>query len=120
MVYSFSVNALGAQTETLISPDGIDESWDNKWLVAVQSEIDRWTVEMAIPFKTLRFKTDLSEWGINFVRVEPGSNETYVWSPVPRQFDAFDLGYLGSLQWDRAPTKTGKKHFTHSLCQSCS
>ncbi len=113
--YTFSVNAKGAQTEALISPssgqlDGndIDDSWDNKWLVATQNFPDRWTLEIAIPFKTLRFKSDLKEWGINFVRVDPGKNETYVWSPVPRQFNAFDLGYLGKLVWEKVPAKTGK------------
>ncbi len=112
---AFSVNARGAQTESLISPsgsglaaNGIDASWDNKWLVAVENYADRWTLEMAIPFKTLRFKTDLKQWHINFIRLEPGRNETHVWSPVPRQFDAFDLGYLGRLVWDEAPAKAGK------------
>lgn len=106
--YAFAVNAKGAQSELLISPNSSDESWDNKWFVAVQNESDKWTIEMAIPFKTLRFKTDLTEWGINFVRLDPGTNETHVWSPVPRQFDFFDLGYLGDLVWDKAPQKVGK------------
>ncbi|MCB0632925.1 MAG: DUF5916 domain-containing protein [Saprospiraceae bacterium] len=113
--YYFSVNALGAQTEALISPSGLglgavalDESWDNKWQVAVQNYPDRWTVEMAIPFKTLRFKAGLPEWGINFVRIDPGSNEVHVWAPVPRQFENFDIGYLGQLQWDEAPSGNGK------------
>lgn len=98
--YAFAVNAKGAQSELLISGasgNSVDESWDNKWFVAVQNEADKWTVEIAIPFKTLRFKTDLTEWGINFVRLDPGTNETHVWSPVPRQFNFFDLGYLGNL-----------------------
>jgi len=113
--YAFGVNAKGAQSELLISPSGsgfsgnsLDESWDNKWLVAVQNETDKWTVEMAIPFKTLRFKTDLTTWGINFIRLDPGDNETHVWSPVPRQFNEFDLGYLGELNWDVSPKKVGK------------
>ncbi len=106
--YAFAVNAKGAQSELLISPNSSDESWDNKWFVAVQNESNKWTVEMAIPFKTLRFKAGLSEWGINFVRLDPGTNETHVWSPVPRQFDFFDLGYLGNLAWDKAPQKVGK------------
>lgn len=113
--YSFSVNAKGAQTESLISPTGTglsanssDESWDNKWFVAVQNYTDKWTIEMAIPFKSLRYKTNITDWGINFVRLDPGLNETHVWSPVPRQFDAFDLGYLGKLQWDKAPKNVGK------------
>ncbi len=113
--YAFAVNAKGAQSELLISPSGagfdgnsLDESWDNKWFVAVQNESDKWTVEMAIPFKTLRFKTDLKTWGINFIRLDPGINETHVWSPVPRQFNEFDLGYLGTLDWDVSPQKVGK------------
>ena len=113
--YAFAVNAKGAQSELLISPSGsgfsgnsLDESWDNKWAVAVQNEADKWTVEMAIPFKTLRFKTDLTQWGINFIRLDPGINETHVWSPVPRQFNEFDLGYLGKLIWDKTPQKVGK------------
>lgn len=113
--YTFSVNALGAQTEALISPSGLgleanaaDESWDNKWQVVVQNGPEYWTIEMAIPFKSLRFKSGLEEWGINFIRIDPGSNQTHVWAPIPRQFDAFDLGYLGALQWDQAPTGVGK------------
>ena len=103
----FAVNALGAQTEAALA-DGIDDSWDNKWIVGVENYSDRWTIEMAIPFKTLRYKTGIEEWGINFIRLEPGSNETHTWSPIPRQFDIFDLGYLGSLTWDAAPIKAGK------------
>ncbi len=104
----FAVNALGAQTEALLTEGGVDESWDNKWFVEVKNHADRWIVEMAIPYKTLRFKTGVKEWGINFVRIEPGSNETHSWSPIPRQFEIFDLGYLGTLNWDTPPVKTGK------------
>ena len=112
--YAFAVNALGAQSEALLAPSSAglsgsttDESWDNKWFVAVQQSNDRWTAEFAIPFKTLRYKTNTDTWNINFVRTEPGRNETHVWAPVPRQFDAFDLGYFGKLKWDKPPKKAG-------------
>jgi Domain of unknown function (DUF5916)/Carbohydrate family 9 binding domain-like len=103
----FGVNALGAQTEVLITPDGADESWDNRWASAVRRHPDRWTVEMAIPFKTLRFKDGNPRWGINFLRSEPDFNEKNVWAPVPRQFEQHDLGYFGSLIWDTPPRKSG-------------
>lgn len=106
--FAFGVNALGAPTEALMAPDDTDPGWDNKWKSATQNHDDHWTVEFAIPFKTLRFKSDNKTWGINFFREESGSNENHVWSPVPRQFDGIDIGYFGLLEWDEAPQRKGK------------
>jgi hypothetical protein len=65
---------------------------------------DHYIVEIAIPLKTLRFKKGISQWGINFIRDDPGENTTDVWSPIPRQFDPTDLGYTGTMSWDQIPT----------------
>jgi len=105
--YGFGVNALGAPTEVLISPNDVDQSWDNKWFVSTKNMTDRWTIEMMIPFKSLRFKKGVTEWGINFSRTDPGKNETYVWSPVPRQFEFTDLGYFGRMKWSEPPSGSG-------------
>lgn len=112
--FLFSTSAYGVQSEALISASGtglsstnLDLSWDNRWFSEVQRHADYWTVEIAIPFKTLRYKANIKEWGINFYRLEPGSNEIHTWSPVPRQFDFFDLGYTASMIWDKAPEKQG-------------
>ena len=105
--YGFGVNALGAPTEVLISPNDADDSWDNKWFVSTKNTSNQWTVEMMIPFKSLRFKKGVTEWGINFSRTDPGKNETYVWSPVPRQFDFIDLGYYAKMKWTEPPSGSG-------------
>ena len=105
--YGFGVNAMGAQTEVLISPGNADGSWDNRWSVETQRYTDHWTVEMYIPFKTLRFDENVTKWGINFARIEPGKNETHVWFPVPRQFQFFDMGYYGSIVWPESPGRSG-------------
>lgn len=105
--YAFGVNVMGVQSEALITADDADESWDNRWWTATQRYDDRWTVEMAIPFKSLRFEDGKQLWGINFVRLEPGSNEIHVWAPVPRQFAFYDLGYTGTLVWEEPPARTG-------------
>ncbi len=103
--FAFALNALNAQTEILLSPNNGDDSWDNRWRSATKTYEDGWVVEIFIPFKTLRFDKNNLEWGINFVRVDIGSNETHVWSPVPRQFDPGELGYCGQLIWDEAPAR---------------
>ncbi len=118
--FAFAVNPAGVQVDALVSgrtgtraeldrgqsSGGFNTAWDNQWFVEVKPEIDRWFVEMAIPFKTLRFDPNKTSWGINFTRGEPRSNSWHSWSPVPVQFMTIDLGYTGTLQWDNAPGKT--------------
>lgn len=103
--FAFAVTAGGAQTEILLSTNSGDDSWNNRWRSATKVFQDRWAAEFFIPFKTLRFDKGNLEWGINFVRFEPGLNEAHVWSPVPRQFDPGDMGYCGKLVWDNVPAK---------------
>lgn len=116
--FVFGVNPAGVQTESLLTGEtgrrgsqgrsGINTAWDNKWFSNVKNYPDRYTIEIAIPFKTLRFKDKSKTWGINFVRSER-SNTTYqTWSPVPVQFRSMDLGYTGALIWDKAPKKTNR------------
>ena len=105
--FMFGVNPLGVQMEALLgggSGDGNwNNNWDNIWFVETQQYDDRWTVEMAIPFKTLRYEAGTTEWGINFLRNDIKHNQFHVWAPIPRQFWGIDQGYSGKLLWDAAP-----------------
>ncbi|MBT8220387.1 MAG: carbohydrate binding family 9 domain-containing protein [Bacteroidia bacterium] len=104
--YMFGVNAMGVRTDAMItsnSRDAFRPDWDNKWFSAVKHYKDHWSVEFAIPFKTLRYESEIKEWGINFIRNNISNNEYHTWAPVPLQFDGIDLGYLGTLKWEKAP-----------------
>ena len=115
--FSFGVNPEGVQTEILITGrtgrrtnddrgiKGVNTAWDNKWFSAVKNFPDKWTLEIAIPFKTLRFKDDKPIWGINFFRYEAKTNSVHTWSPVPIEFWELDLGYTGALVWESIPKK---------------
>lgn len=108
--YLFGVNAGGAQMEaTLNARQGntnMDSNWDNKWYSAVQQFEDRWVVEMAIPFKTLRYNQHNKTWGINLIRNDMKRNVYSTWAHVPIAFDGIELGYFGSLVWDKPPAKS--------------
>ena len=52
--FGFGVNVMNAQTEVLLTTGNADATWDNKWSSHVSRYADKWIVEMAIPFKTLR------------------------------------------------------------------
>lgn len=111
--FLFGVNAGGAQMEALLSLDGgqteFDENWDNKWYSEVKAYPDYWLVEMAIPFKTLRYGTQISEWGINFIRGDMQRNVFSTWTQFPLNYDGIDLNYMGTLKWDDKPKKAEGK-----------
>lgn len=108
--FQFAVSPYNVQREGLISfGQEIDNTWDNKWYTEVKNFEEYWTVEIAIPFKTLRYKVnDLqNEWRINFGRNFIKSNEVSAWFPVPRNFMNSNLAYTGLLIWDDAPPQPG-------------
>lgn len=105
--FMFGVNPLGVQMEALLGGGSGDGNWNNNWDNIWYSETaqydDRWVVEMAIPFKTLRYEAGANVWGINFLRNDAKRNQFHVWAPIPRQFWGIDQGYSGQLVWDSAP-----------------
>jgi Domain of unknown function (DUF5916) len=107
----FSVSPLNVQREGLISGgEELDISWDNKWYSKVTNFEDRWVIEIAIPFTTLRYKVEegANAWRVNFGRFYMQSNEVSTWSAVPRNFRPANLAFTGLLNWEEAPPKAGK------------
>ncbi|MDX1768405.1 MAG: DUF5916 domain-containing protein [Arenibacter troitsensis] len=102
--YSFGSNAAGAQWDgTMHSGGSVDLNWDSKWISAVTSDEEKWVFEMAIPFKSIRYEDGVTEWGINFSRLDLKSGEKSSWTPIPRQFPTASLAYTGTLVWDSPP-----------------
>jgi len=102
--FSFGANAAGAQWDgTMYEGGKVDLSWDNKWESEVKNYPDKWVFEAAIPFKSIRYKKGIHEWGINFSRNDLKTTEKSSWAPVPRQFPTASLAYTGSLIWDEDP-----------------
>ena len=106
--FSFGANAVGAQWDGLMHDgSGVSLSWDNKWYSAVENYDDRYIFEAAIPFKSIRYKKGITEWGINFSRMDVKTTEKSAWAPVPRQFPTSTLAYSGTLVWDQSPPEAG-------------
>ena len=99
--YGFVTNPGGAQRETLAYDQGErnDASWNAIWIARTAVIEDGWSVEMAIPFKALRFfEAPEQHWGLNLIRVVRRDNEVATWSPVPRQFTQYHVDYAGMLE----------------------
>ncbi len=110
--FLFGVNAHGAQIESSLSYSGsrtIESStWDNKWFSEVKSYSGYWIVEMAIPFRSLRFDKENRNWGINFIRRDMESNYHYTWTQFPLNFSNFELNFTGTLRWGEDIPKGGR------------
>jgi hypothetical protein len=85
--YTFTVNPLGTQFDSLVSDEGRveDPNWDGIWKSNARVTGDGWTATVAIPFSTLNFKTsDNVTVGINFRRFIRRKNEEDLWQSYLR------------------------------------
>ena len=111
--FYFGINPLGVRREGLISGGGQDNSgfsgsWDNSWKGEAHIFEDRWEAELAIPFKTLRFKEGSKKWGLLSYRFDQQANERSVWPEMPRNQFITNLAFCGDMIWDEALGKPGK------------
>ena len=85
--YEFIVNAAGVQFDSFLFDDNDGEiNWDGVWESMVSMNDEGWSVEMRIPFSSLRFqnKTELSEWGLDIKRYIHRKNEDIEWVVLPK------------------------------------
>ena len=78
-----------------------DSSWDALYVTSGQRVDDGFVVEMAIPFKSLRYPQRDGEtahrWGFQLARTIRGKDESVVWSPVTRAVSGF-LPQMGVME----------------------
>ncbi len=75
--FLFYTNPLGARADQAVTDEGnLNVDWNPVWDVRTGRFAGGWTVEMAIPFKSLRYRSGTDQvWGINIRRVIRRRNE---------------------------------------------
>ncbi len=78
-----------------------DEGWNTLWKVRTQRTEDGYTVEMAIPFKTLRYdkpeEGKPTEWGVTMVRYARRDVEISSFPAIPQSFTPYRMTYAAKL-----------------------
>ncbi|OYW01950.1 MAG: hypothetical protein B7X11_03845, partial [Acidobacteria bacterium 37-65-4] len=97
--FEFATNPAGAHADQQVTNEGKDTnvSWDAVWFVKTAIVRDGWTVEMAIPFRSLRFEVGGPAWGVNFGRHLRRKNEVDYWAPVPRAYTLARVSLAGTI-----------------------
>jgi hypothetical protein len=87
--YFFEMNPFGLMADAVMGPGGSNNrQWDGIWDArVVRSEIG-WTLEIAIPFRTLNFDPGAPAWGINFQRTVQRKSEESLWTGMPHPWTA--------------------------------
>ncbi|MCC6253631.1 MAG: carbohydrate binding family 9 domain-containing protein, partial [Ignavibacteriaceae bacterium] len=79
--YKFAMNASGVKSDSRMLDDARnrDYSWDGIWDGA--SKIYNWgfVVEMKIPYKSIKYDKNLTEWGLDFDRWRSYNKEDIYW-----------------------------------------
>ncbi|MGO8759799.1 MAG: carbohydrate binding family 9 domain-containing protein [Terracidiphilus sp.] len=79
----FQVNPAGVQADASWSEaNGTDYSYDTVWDSEGQVTGEGWMALISIPFRSLRFRSNQSDWGVVFVRNFPRNSESDYWPRV--------------------------------------
>ena len=103
--YYFITNPYGSKREAVLANEGRDynPNWDGVWWCKSHINSEGWFLEIAIPWKTLRFsEQDSSVWGINCARSIRRKNEHVYWQLISR-----DVGRAGIFRVSEAGTLQG-------------
>ena len=110
--YFFYANPIGGLADSQITDEGPPNTdWNTVWEVKTAIFDQGWTIEIAIPFKSLRYQPAAEQsWGINLRRVVRWKNEWSYLAQVPRALTTFrgilKISSAGTLAGLRVPAST--------------
>ena len=87
--------------------NSFDTGWNTLWKVRTERHKEGYTVEMAIPFKTLRYDPPQEgkplEWGVTLVRYARRDIEVSTFPAIPQSFTPYRMTYAAKLRGIEAP-----------------
>jgi hypothetical protein len=83
--FTFTMNPLGGRSDgTMINDRQYSSDWNPVWETKTGRFDGGWTVEAAVPFKSLRYRPGTAQvWGFNAMRVKRSKNEVSTLTRVP-------------------------------------
>ena len=98
---------------------GFNRNWDGDWNVAASITGRGWEAELAIPFKTLRYRNAPDPvWGFNVMRNIRRKNEQSFLAPVPRVYDIYRVSLAADLKGLRPPPRRDLRAIPYGVAAS--
>ncbi len=90
--YIFELNSFGTQGDALITDESMalsDWNWEGVYRSEARVTDEGWTLEVAIPFTTIRFEdAEAPEMGVAIRRAIRRKNEEVFWPHIPQRYRA--------------------------------
>ncbi|MGI8603240.1 MAG: DUF5916 domain-containing protein [Verrucomicrobiales bacterium] len=97
--YLFMVTPSGGTKDALLEADGRPRTeWDTIWEARPRLDSEGWTVEIAIPFKSVSFDPVASFWGFNVERVIRRKQEIVRWAAPFQNKSVTSVADMGQLR----------------------
>lgn len=94
--FFFQTNPAGAVRDQAIKDGAQNESWNTVWDVRAHRSDAGYTIEMVIPFKSLRYRNAGPQvWGINVRRIVKWKNEVSNLTLVPASYGQAGVSQMG-------------------------
>ena len=95
---AFQTTPYGSQRDIeVIDSTEINADWDARWTVKTHIEDDRWSAEIAIPWRNLRYPDGADRLGVILSRNIRSLNEVTSAPAVPRAFSVYRMAYQAEL-----------------------
>lgn len=129
--FVFGTNAAGIEYDGQVTKEGsgnfgsggggFNLNWDTNWSVKTKMGDYGWSLEMAIPFTSLRYgKESIQKWGFNFQRNIRRINETSYWAALDRQYNIYRVSAAGTIDNIKVPVQRNLKITPYGLAKSIS
>lgn len=96
--FMFYMNSLGTKSDARVEDNSsFRQEWDGIWYGASTRDDQGWTVEFAIPFKTLSINRDSRVWGLELERYIRRKNEFSYWANYAQNKNITYVAAYGDL-----------------------
>ena len=92
--FGVSANRLGGMFDWTATNEQPSPNWNGLWWSKAADFDGGWTIEMRVPFRSIRFKEGSDAWGVNMRRMVRWKNEVSYLNLVPRSWGRRGLNKL--------------------------
>ena len=96
--YFFQVNGIGQRRDSLIEGANFEDDWNGIWYAEATIDETGWTVEIALPYKSVAFDPESDTWGMNLARGIRRNTENARWADATKDRVEVNLCCSGVLE----------------------